>query len=69
MLAFTGTRLSEPSLYKRLHEKNIVCMLGTLGNLDGQAKARGDKLYKVWKNIGVDVIATDRPFEAFTAIN
>ena len=69
MLAFTGTRLSEPSLYKRLHEKNIVCMLGTLGNLDGQAKARGDKLYQVWKNIGVDVIATDSPFEAFTAIN
>jgi glycerophosphoryl diester phosphodiesterase len=69
MLAFTGTRLSKPALYKRLHEKNIVCMLGTLGNLDRQAKARGDKLYKEWKNKGVDVLATDRPFEVFYAIN
>jgi glycerophosphoryl diester phosphodiesterase len=69
MLAFTGTRLSEPSLYKRLHAKNIVCILGALGNLDGQAKVRGDKLYQRWKNIGVNVIATDRPFEAFNAIN
>lgn len=69
MLAFTGTRLSNPSLYKRLHEKDIVCMLGTLGNLDGQAKARGDELYKTWKYKGVDIFATDRPFEAFNAIN
>ena len=69
MLAFTGTRLSNLSLYKRLHEKNIVCILGTLGNLDRQAKARGDKLYKEWKNKGVDVLATDRPFEVFYAIN
>ena len=69
MLAFTGTRLSNPSLYKRLHEKDIVCMLGTLGNLDKQAKARGDELYKTWKNKGVDILATDRPFEAFNAIN
>ncbi len=69
MLAFTGTRLSNPSLYKRLHEKDIVCMLGTLGNLDKQAKARGDELYKTWKNKGADILATDRPFEAFNAIN
>lgn len=69
MLAFTGTRLSNPSLYKRLHEKDVVCMLGTLGNLDMQAKARGDKLYKTWKNKGADILATDRPFEAFNAIN
>lgn len=69
MLAFTGTRLSNPSLYKRLHEKDVVCMLGTLGNLDRQAKARGDKLYKTWMNKGADILATDRPFEAFNAIN
>jgi glycerophosphoryl diester phosphodiesterase len=69
MLAFTGTRLSPPSLYKRLHEKNIVCILGTLGNLDRQAKARSDELYKTWRDSGVDIFATDRPFEAFNAIN
>ncbi len=69
MLAFTGTRLSHPSLYKRLHAEDIVCMLGTLGNLDGQAKARGEKLYMRWVNKGVDILATDRPFQAFNAIN
>ncbi len=69
MLAFTGTRISHPSLYKRLHEKNIVCILGTLGNLDRQAKARGNELYKSWQKKGVDILATDRPFEAFNAIN
>lgn len=69
MLAFTGTRLSTPALYKRLHENNIVCILGVLGNLDRQAKARGDKLYNLWKNKGADILATDRPFEAFNALN
>lgn len=44
-------------------------MLGTLSNLDRQAKARGDQLYETWKANGIDIIATDRPFEAFKAIN
>lgn len=69
MLAFTGTRLSPRSLYKRLHQNDIVCMLGTLSNLDRQAKARGNQLYETWKAMGIDIIATDRPFEAFKAIN
>ena len=69
MLAFTGTRLSDASLFKRLHTKNIVCMLGTLGNLDKQAQAKGDQLYNRWKNLGADILATDRPFAAFNAIN
>ncbi len=68
MLAFTGTRLSDVSLFERLHAKNIVCMLGTLGNLDQQAEARGDELYNKWKDLGVDVLATDRPFAAYNAI-
>jgi glycerophosphoryl diester phosphodiesterase len=69
MLAFTGTRLSPQSLYKRLHQNDIVCILGTLSNLDRQAKARGNQLYETWKAMGIDIIATDRPFEAFKAIN
>ena len=68
MLAFTGTRLSEASLFERLHAQDIVCMLGTLGNLDRQAEARGNDLYRNWKNLGVDIFATDRPFEAYNAI-
>lgn len=69
MLAFTGTRLSDKSLYQRLHDNDIVCILGTLGNLDKQAEAKGEKLYLQWKKLGVDILATDRPFEAHKAIN
>lgn len=69
MIAFTGTRLSNTSLYKRLHDENIVCILGTLGNLDKQAEVRGDEMYKRWHKFGADVLATDRPFEAYKAIN
>ena len=68
MLAFTGTRLSDGSLFERLHAEDIICMLGTLGNLDKQAEARGDELYNKWKKLGVDIFATDRPFEAYNAI-
>ena len=69
MLAFTGTRMSDKSLYQRLHNEDIVCILGTLGNLDKQAEARGDELYLGWKKQGVDILATDRPFEAYEAID
>lgn len=69
MLAFTGTRLSDVSFFKRLHDNDIVCMLGTLGNLDKRAEARGDQLYLQWKENGADILATDRPFEVYEAIN
>ncbi len=69
MLAFTGTRLSDASLYKRLHDEDILCILGTLGNLDKQAEARGEQMYKRWYELGVDILATDRPFKAYNAIN
>ena len=62
MLAFTGTRLSPDSLFTNIHNKGIKTILGTLGNLDKQANARGDHLYKEWIAKGIDLIATDRPF-------
>ena len=69
MIAFTGTRLSDKSLFESLHKKDILCMLGTLGNLDKRAEARGDYLYTEWLNLGVDMIATDRPFAVAEMIN
>ncbi|ARV08176.1 glycerophosphodiester phosphodiesterase [Winogradskyella sp. PC-19] len=62
MIAFTGTRLSDKSLFKKLHDNDILCMLGTLGNLDKRAETRGDVLYSEWLDLGVDMLATDRPF-------
>ena len=69
MIAFTGTRLSPEAFYKKLHDLGITCMLGTLGNLDKQAQAKGDYLYQKWVDLGVDVIATDRPFAAAGSLN
>ncbi|TJY36127.1 glycerophosphodiester phosphodiesterase family protein [Pontimicrobium aquaticum] len=69
MLAFTGTRLSEVQLYQNLHDLGIQTILGTLGNLDKQAEARGDNLYMTWRKLGIDVFATDRPFQAAAALN
>ncbi len=68
MLAFTGTRLSPNQLYENIHKKGIKTILGTLGNLDKQAQARGNNLYKDWVNRGIDIIATDRPFEVAKAL-
>ena len=69
MIAFTGTRLSADSLYTKIHGYGIKTMLGALGNLDKQAEAKSDSLYKVWVNKGIDVIATDRPFAVAAAIH
>ncbi len=69
MIAFTGTKLSDTSLYHNLHKNGIKTMLGTLGNLDKQAEAKGDSLYIKWQKLGIDVFATDRPFEAAKALN
>lgn len=65
MVAFTGTRLSPKGLYETLHAENIPTILGTLGNLDKQAAAQGDSLiYTRFLDMGIDILATDRPLEA-----
>lgn len=69
MIAFTGTVLSDKALFDRLNELKIPAILGTLGNLDKRAEARGDKLYKEWADLGVQIIATDRAIEAYKALN
>lgn len=68
MIAFVGTRSPEPSLYTFLHQKGVATILGTLGNLDKQAAAKGDNLYKEWTTAGADVLSTDRPLEVNRAL-
>ncbi|AXO81731.1 glycerophosphodiester phosphodiesterase [Olleya aquimaris] len=69
MLAFTGTKLSPNQFYKTVQSHGIKTMLGTLGNLDKQAKAKGEVPYKVWRDKGIDLFATDRPFDVAKALN
>jgi glycerophosphoryl diester phosphodiesterase len=63
LIAFTGTSLCDPAVYADNRALGIPNLLGTLGNLDRQAVAKGDSLYLRWLDLGVDVIATDRPVE------
>ena len=62
LVAFTGVHLADDSLYKKLNELRIPSILGTLGNLDKRAEARGDHLYKEWAQKGIQIFSTDRPF-------
>ncbi|MGH1363199.1 MAG: glycerophosphodiester phosphodiesterase family protein [Calditrichia bacterium] len=59
IIGFVGTREPRPLVYKLLHKNAICAILGTLGNLDRSAAARGKQVYtNVIKN-GADVLATD----------
>lgn len=69
MIAFIGTREPNKELIDFLHSKKILTILGTLGNLDKKAASNSEKPYTTWKNQGVDIFSTDRPIEAFKAIN
>ena len=69
MVAFVGVKEPDAELYKFLHEKGIACILGTLGNLDKQAAAKGDQVYKKFAENGADVMSTDRPLEVWRAVN
>lgn len=69
MVAFTGTKLSDKSLFNKIHQEDIMVILGTLGNLDKQAEARGNNIYKKYADLGVDIFATDRPIEVLETVN
>ncbi len=68
IIAFTGTMESEPLVYQKLHEQGVICILGTLGNLDRKAQAKGDHLYRDFVRRGADILATDRPIEVFQSL-
>lgn len=68
MIAFVGTREPSADLYDFLHKKKIMTILGTLGNLDKMAEARGDHTYRKFVENGADILSTDRPMEAGRAL-
>ena len=68
LIAFTGTRFSDEKLYQNIHEMGSLTIIGTMGNLDNQAKTNNEKTYIECINKGINVIATDRPIEAAKAL-
>lgn len=68
VVAFTGVGSSSASVYQRLHELGIACIMGTMGSIDQSALINGSKVYQYHLNRGVDILATDRAKEAAEAI-
>lgn len=64
LLGFVGTREPSAAHYARLQTMGIKTILGTLGNLDRSAAAKGnDEVYLQYVKNGANIIATDRPLE------
>lgn len=68
LIVFTGTTLPDSTLYEKIHTQGSLAILGTMGNIDNSAKARGSKVYQNCIATGVNVLATDYPLEAAQAL-
>jgi len=68
IIAFTGTMQSSTELYEGLHAHGIFVIMGTMGNIDRKAAAKGAEVYQALIEAGVDIIATDHPLEVAEAL-
>src|SRR5690606_3828747 len=68
LVAFIGTSQVSNKLTDLLHQHGILCILGTIGNLDRQAQQRGEQVYAEYIENGADIVSTDRPFLAAKAL-
>ena len=59
IVAFTGTAESDEILYEKIHTLGSSCIIGTMGNLDRKAKAKGISVYHTLIDKGINVIAGD----------
>lgn len=64
MIAFIGTREADKELYELLHSHGILCLLGTMGNLDKQAETKGKRAYYEMIEKGADILSTNAPVAA-----
>ena len=69
LVAFIGTTQADKALTDLLHQHGILCILGTMGNLDRQAKQRGEQVYAEYIENGADILSTDRPIQAMESLD
>lgn len=73
ILGFTGTQAPRPRLFSILDKRDVEVIFGTLGgrdSIDRDIAENGDEArYAEIAGDGADIIATDRPLEAFAALN
>ncbi len=60
LIAFVGTSELAKNNYTFLHQEGIICMLGTMGNLDKSAAAISDSRYYQFISNGADFLSSDR---------
>lgn len=72
LLGFTGTEDPRPRLFSVLNKRNVEVIFGTLGGPDSIdndiAQSGYEALYAEIAENGADIIATDRPVEAYAAL-
>ena len=72
LLGFTGTEDPRPRLFSILAKRDVEVVFGTLGGRDSIdndiARTGYEALYAEIAEQGVDIIATDRPVEAYAAL-
>jgi glycerophosphoryl diester phosphodiesterase len=59
LLGWVGVYEPPPAIYEALHERGIRAIIGTIGNLDRRAEARGARVYAQLLAAGADILATD----------
>ena len=69
LVAFVGVGEPNPLVYKELNQRGISAILGTMGNLDRRAEARGARIYRDLINNGATILATDRVPQAAQALH
>lgn len=69
LLAFIGTSEADSTLTDMLHQHGIMCILGTMGNLDKRAIERGEQVYADYIENGADIVSTDRPLQAAKSLD
>ncbi len=67
LMAFTGLTERSASFYRQLKDAGITVIIGTIGNLDQSATAKGDRVYHQLYKAGADILATDRPLAVHKA--
>jgi glycerophosphoryl diester phosphodiesterase len=73
LIGFTGVENPDPRLFSTLNNQDLEVIFGTLGwknSIDAEIEASGDGAYYArLAGMGVDIIATDRPIEAQSALD
>ncbi len=67
-VAFTGTRLSDPTFYHFLQSRNIPSILGTMYEADVQWREGDESGYMEAREAGIQILATDHPIEVVEII-